>query len=443
MVFLRVLLYNILFIPAFILLMPFYIVKQLRRKGLNRAYTERFGWFGGEQKARLKALDRPVWIHAVSVGEVVAAVTLINEWRAKMPERSFVLSTTTTTGHALARKKLPDEVPLIYCPIDCFFFVLRTVRLVRPSLLLLLEVEIWPNLIWLASWHGVPLVLANGRLSERSAARYVRHRWFFRDIFQRFSLLCVQSDTDAARVRSAHGGAGAPVRVSGTMKFDQVPEPDQAGRQNVLERVFGQGEARVFTGGSTHPGEEELVLDAFLGARKRVSDLKLILAPRHHERTAEVEELLQRRGMSYRLLSACLDAPSTSRDPADVLLVDTTGELMNLYAVSDVVFVGKSLAGNAGGHNIIEPAIFGKPILHGPAMDNFRTVAHLFQRANASVLIQSGRELQKSLTELLEDREKSARLGERARQVVDNGRGATTLTVNDCENALKTMRKSQ
>lgn len=437
MFFFRVLLYNVLFIPAFILLLPFYIVKQVRRGGLSRAYAERFGWFGREQKARLKALDRPVWIHAVSVGEVVAAVTLINEWRAKAPHRSFVLSTTTTTGHALARKKLPEEVPLIYCPIDCIFFVLRTVRLVRPSLLLLLEVEIWPNLIWVASRHGVELVLGNGRLSERSAARYVRHRWFFRDIFQRFRLLCVQSDTDAARVRSAYGGTGAPVRVNGTMKFDQVPDRDLGDRRELLDRVFGRAERRVFTAGSTHPGEEALVMDAFQTVRKRVSDLKLILAPRHHERSAEVEELLRKRGVSYRLLSASLDAKEPAGEPVDVLLVDTTGELMNLYAVSDVVFVGKSLAGNAGGHNIIEPAIFEKPILHGEAMDNFRTVAHLFQRANASVQVQNGEELRRALAELLENREKAVRLGERARQVVDTGRGATALTVNECENMLK------
>ncbi len=419
--------------------MPFYIVKQIRRGGLSRAYAERFGWFGRQQKARLQALDRPVWIHAVSVGEVVAAVTLINEWRAKAPQCCFVLSTTTTTGHALARKKLPEDVPLIYCPIDCFVFVLRAVRLVRPSLLLLLEVEIWPNLIWVASRRGIPLVLANGRLSERSAARYVRHRWFFQDIFQRFSLLCVQSDTDAARVRSAHGGPGAPIRVSGTMKFDQVPEPDQQGRETLLARVFGPNRKHVFTAGSTHPGEEKLVLDAFLEVRKRVPTLKLILAPRHHERAAEVEELLQKLGISYHLLSTCLDATAPVNDPADVLLVNTTGELMNLYAVSDVVFVGKSLAGNAGGHNIIEPAIFAKPILHGPDMDNFRTVAHLFQRANASVQVQNGQELQKSLADLLEDREKAARLGERARQVVDAGRGATAMTVQECEN----LRNSQ
>lgn len=440
MVFPRVLLYNVLFIPAFILLMPFYIIKQVRRGGLSRAYRERFGWFGREKKERLRALDRPVWIHAVSVGEAVAAVTLIREWRTKNPARSFVLSTTTTTGHALAEKRLPEGVPLIYFPIDCFAFMWRAVRLIRPSLVLLLEVEIWPNLIWLASWHEASLVLANGRLSERSAARYVRHRWFFQDIFRRFSLLCVQTDTDAARVRSAYGGTGAPVLVSGTMKFDQVPDRGGGDREALLRRAFGEGERRIFTAGSTHPGEEELALDAFGAVRSVEDKLKLVLAPRHHERTPQVEALLQRRGISYARYTDCADSAAAAPDGGagvDVLLVNTTGELMNLYAVSDAVFVGKSLAGNVGGHNIIEPAIFGKPILHGPNMDNFRTVTHLFQRANACVQVENGEELERQLRELLTDKGRAEKLGERARQVVDEGRGASELTAAECEKLLE------
>lgn len=432
---LRFLLYNAVFAVLFVLLMPFYLIKQVRRGGLSWAYLERFGCFGRKQKRRLRELNAPVWIHAVSVGEVAAALTLIAEWRKTAPHRSFVLSTTTTTGHAVAQARLPDGVALIYFPVDCFFWVRRTLRLVRPSMLLLLEVEIWPNLIWAASRRGVPVALANGRLSERSAARTIRHRWFFRSIFERFSLFCVQTDTDAARIRAVLGETPAPVQVSGTMKFDQVPEAAATGRRGWLEDFFGVDSLHVLTAGSTHPGEEEVILDTFAALREEFPGLRVVLVPRHHERTQEVESLLRSRDFAYTRLTDT-EQSGGGAGPTDILLVNTTGQLTEFYAASDIVFVGKSLAGNTGGHNIIEPAIFGKPVLHGPGMENFRTVTHLFRAAHGTVEVEDGNALTQAVAELLRSPDKAEKLGRRARAVVDQQRGATAKTISRCEELL-------
>lgn len=426
-------LYNLLFFPVLLVSLPFYMVKQFRRGGLSWAYLERFGLLSRRQKERLAALDAPVWIHAVSIGEVHAALTLIERWRQAVPGRCFVLSTTTTTGHAIAEKRLPASVPLLYCPMDDWGAVWRIFRRVRPSKLVLLEVEIWPNLIWGAARRGVPVILANGRLSEHSAARYARHRWFFGSVFKHVKLFCMQTDTDAARIRSACGQAGAPVVVSGTMKFDQVPDREDVDRAALLDAAFGTGERLVLTAGSTHPGEEAVMVDAFLQARSKRSGLKMILVPRHHERSAEVEALLRAREVSFARLSRLKRGEAIGGQGTDVLLVDMTGELMGLYAVSDIVFVGKSMAGHRGGHNIIEPAIFAKSILHGSGMDNFRTVSHQFRRRNATLEVADPEELQRHLDALIADSAKRGQLGARAREVVEECRGATERTVSECE----------
>ena len=422
-------LYNLLFLLAFVLYLPLFIYKLVRRGGYSRSFWERFGVYTAMRKRRLRGLRRPVWIHAVSVGEVVAAVTFIRRWQERHPELDFVLSTTTTTGHATAEKKLPENVVLIYCPLDFFFSVGRVLTLVKPQMLVIFEVEIWPNLIMRTVWHDIPVVLANGRMSDNSARGYARHKWFFCQLFSQFSVICVQSEVDADRARRVVGDR-VPVYACNTMKFDQIPDVAEVDKTAVLDGFFGEKKRIVWTAGSTHSGEEALVAKTFRQLQADFPMLKLVLVPRHHERTAEVEKVLQDNQLSYRLLCQTGETADKPGQEVDVLLVNTTGELMNFYGASDIVFVGKCLAGNEGGHNIIEPAIFGKPIIHGSNMQNFRAVAQIFRERNATVEVAADAELCGAMRKLISDGEKRQELGHRARHVVDDYRGAIDRTLD-------------
>ncbi|MCF7854783.1 MAG: 3-deoxy-D-manno-octulosonic acid transferase, partial [Candidatus Pacebacteria bacterium] len=415
---LALLVYNLVLPILFILYLPVFVAKLVRRGGFTHHFWERFGIFSGTQKAVLRALDRPVWIHAVSVGEVVAAAGFIRRWKEHSIDVPFVLSTTTTTGHDMARKKLPEGVPLIYCPIDFWFSVSRVLRLVTPRMLVIFEVEIWPNLVSMANRRGIPVALVNGRMSDTSARGYARHRWFFRPLFERFRLFCVQSEADAERIRRVTSSTETPVHVCGTMKFDQAPPPQAEDKGTILLDAFGEGDHLVWTVGSTHSGEEALVADVFLSLRQEVPDLKMVLVPRHHERTSEVQSVLESKGLSYRLLVPRGDTPA-AMESVDVLLVNTTGELMGFYSACDIAYVGKSLAGNEGGHNIIEPAIFGKAVVHGAHMENFRLVADLFRREKATVEVEEDSHLLPAMRDLCRDAARRRDLGARARAVVD------------------------
>ncbi|OGV78616.1 MAG: hypothetical protein A3K19_31840 [Lentisphaerae bacterium RIFOXYB12_FULL_65_16] len=428
--------YNLLFPVAFVLYLPLFIYKLVRRGGFSSHFWERFGLYGAEQKRRLAELNRPVWVHAVSVGEVVAAVTFIKRWQQRNPELTFVLSTTTTTGHATARKSLPANVGLIYCPLDFFIPVLRVLSLVRPRMVAVFEVEVWPNLVCLARRRGIPVVLVNARMSDRSAAGYARHRWFFGHIFGRFSAICAQSPEDETRIRRVVGDT-VPVHRCNTMKFDQIPDVSGADKRAVLDEAFGGSARVVWIAGSTHAGEEALVADVFGTLRAEFPTLKLVLVPRHQERTADVEAVLKERSLSYRLLRPRPGTDATP-PPVDILVVNTTGELMNFYASADVVFVGKCLAGQQGGHNIIEPAIFGKPILHGPpeAMQYFRLVTAIFLEEHASIAVPDDAALTGAVRDLLASPARRAALGRRARQVVEEWRGAIDRTLDIIEPLL-------
>jgi len=428
------LLYNLVFPLVFLLYVPFYAVHLLRRGGLGWEFLQRFGLFGRQARQALRALDRPVWVHAVSVGETVAALSFLRRLQERNPGRAVVLSSTTSTGHDLAVRKAPAGVVCIYCPLDIWPCVRSALALVRPAMLVIFEVEIWPNLILQSAARGIPVVLVNGRISERSARGYQRWRRFFEPIFRSFRVICVQTADDAARIRSL-AGEGVILAACSTVKFDQVPDADGADKSAVLRAAFGEGDWVVFCAGSTHAGEEEMVCDALVALKPQYSTLRMVLVPRHHERTAEVEKVLQARKLSYRLLVP----PAGSPPPAgavDVLLVNTTGELMNFYAACDIAYVGKSLAGNEGGHNIIEPAIFGKPILHGANMQNFRAVAAIFREAQASMEVPDRDAFTPALQHLLSSRQRREDLGAQARQVVERNRGAIDRTLDLIEPLL-------
>ena len=425
------LLYNLLFPLLFLFYLPFYMLHIFRRGGLSYEYLERFGFFSAAKKARLRQLNSVVWVHAVSVGETVAAISFIHAWQERHPDDDIVFSCSTSTAFATARAKMPASVNRIYCPFDFYFPIRRVFRLIRPRLLLIFEVEIWPNLILQAKNRGCKVALVNGRMSDRSSQGYARWKKIFHSLFDSFDCLCLQSPADLERV-SRILGSDQRLQVCGSMKFDQVPDCDTTDQAEQLQRCFGPPPHLVFTAGSAHAGEEELVCQAFKELQKEFPTLKLILVPRHHERAATVASLLDELQLSYRLLRNKQPEVEESGS-VDVLLVNSTGELMNFYAVSDLAYVGKSLGGQSGGHNIIEPAIFGLPVLHGSQMQNFRQVVEIFQNAKAAWQVERDEDLLPALRELLADPEKRQELGRNARAVVEQNRGSIKRSIEILE----------
>lgn len=416
-------LYDILFFLLFLLYLPFYLVHIIRRGGLTSEYWERFGFFSREKKALLRSLKHPVWIHAVSVGESIAAVTFIKAWQKAHPEDDIVLSCSTSTAFHTIRQKHLAGIVQIYCPFDFGFAIRHVLNLVRPRVLAIFEVEIWPNLVMVPARRGVKVCLVNGRMSDKSAKGYARWKCIFRPIFNAFCVLCVQTEEDAARLRRVIGDSDK-IHVCDTMKFDQVPEPSLRDVSGVLNDCFGTEPRVVLVAGSTHSGEEALIADAYLGLRSTHPELKLVIVPRHVERSEEIREMLKSKKLTCRLLQS-----EGETGPADVLLVNTTGELMNFFAAGDIAFVGKSLAGQTGGHNIIEPAISGKAILYGSHSENFRAVVAIFQSREAALEVPSDEAFLPLLARLLENPEEREELGRRARATVERYRGAIDRTI--------------
>ncbi len=416
--------YNLFFPLVFLFFLPGLVVKLIRRPGRKKNYPERFAIFSREKKERLKALDHPVWMHAVSVGETNLALTALQAWKKIDPERKFVLSTTTTTAQEIARQKVPDGVEVIFCPIDFLPFVRKTFRLIRPSGLVVFETEIWPNLVRTAKKLGLPTALVNARMSDHSLKGYRRFRMFFAPVLRCFDAICVQTEADRDRYRMIAPDLEDRIVVGGNIKFDQrVPEnfriPD-------LTKIFPSGGSPVIIGASTHSGEEKMIVGAFRKLREQYKGALLILVPRHAERGAEIAELLKSEGMSFLRRST---GERFGEGPVDCLLADTTGELMGFLAASDIVIMGKTLAGNHDGQNIIEPAVLGKAIVCGRELRNFREAMEILRKADAVLTVETEEELRRALYMLSSDPELRVKLGRRAYEAITAHSGAIAKNI--------------
>lgn len=418
------LLYEFLFWPAVALASPYYLRRMWRRGGYGQDFGERFGRFDAAKRARLRDL-RPVWIHAVSVGEVGVALDLVRELRARPGCPPLAVSTTTSTGHALAAKRLPPDVPLFYYPLDSRLCFGAVHRLMRPRALVLVEAELWPNHLRHLARKGIPAALLNARLSPRFMPRYRRFRWLFAPGFRAFRLVTLQSAADAAPLREL-GFPPDALKAVGSLKYDAPRDGDASVRERLFESLVPFGDRPMWVAGSTFPGEEEIVADAFLRLKARHPSLCLAVAPRHAERAAEVGEVLARRGIAFARRS--LLPGNAPRGTLDALLLDTTGELRFLYERAAVIFMGKSLVGR-GGQNVIEPAMCGKPVLHGPHMENFPSVVADFAAAGAAVEVADAAALEREVDALLSDAGRRARLGAAAAALVASKRGALGRTV--------------
>ncbi len=379
-------LYNLLFALTFPFLLPGFLLRMLRRGGYAARMGDRFALYPPSVAARFRQPGkRPVWIHAVSVGEVQVAGQLMREWRAAEPDVAFCFSTTSSTGWQMAAREVTDRDTLIYNPLDFPNFVKSALATVRPRAVILTESEIWPVFIRRARKLGLPLFLINARVSDRSAPRYAKARWLFRDVFRCFTRIFAQSDLDRARL-VAGGADPAAVAVTGSFKFD-VAHRNPAKEAELRAWLGGAG--KILLGGSTWPGEDEILL----GIYKKLADrgVTLVLAPRHFEKADAVEANIRAAGF------ACVRrSRGDAARPGAVFLADTTGELMGLYGLADAVFVGKSLCAH-GSQNMIEPCLCGKPTVVGPYTENFRPVMSDLCAADAIVQVADAAALERTL----------------------------------------------
>ena len=417
------LLYSFLMLLALVAFAPYFVYQAIRHNKYVGSIAQRLGYL--PVSFNLDG-DDSIWVHAVSVGEVLAARPLIAELRRRYPKLRLFLSTTTLTGQQLARRNMADVDGVFYFPFDWTFTVRRTLDLVRPRLFVMVDTEIWPNLLRECRARGIKTVLVNGRISYRSFPRYQLIRPFFRRVLADVVRFCVQGEETARRLEQL-GADASKITVTGSIKFDSLealPTPGR-GPERVL-RFFRMSHGRpVLIAGSTLKGEDEAVIHAFNGLRRRGSNALLVVAPRHPQRFAEVQRLCQHEGLLTKRRS---ELPIDAEPRADAVVLDTIGELAQLYQVATVVFVGGSLVA-AGGHNILEPALFGKPIVFGPHMENFAEIAETFLANDAAVQVRSERELDEAIVSLMEDPVRRARLGAAARALVDTNRGAKDRTL--------------
>ena len=453
-------LYSFALTLLFLAMLPYFIYQAIRHGKYLGSFKERMGRLPESfERDRRKT----IWVHTVSVGEFLAAKPLLERLRRELRDWRIVVSTATMTGQRLARDQRDAPYDAVfYFPFDWRFAVRHAITRVNPSMVIILETEVWPNFLRECRSLGVSTIIANGRISERSFARYGLVRKFIARVLDDITLMIMQSEADAERARSL-GARAEKVLVCGNLKYD-VPVSFTFNQE--IENQFALSSSpHLIVAGSTAPGEEEILLAALRAARSKseLKDTRLILAPRHPERFDEVASLISQSGFTCarrskaKALESAHAAKASSSDQigfqldvapdeiaqmrtADVILLDTIGELAQLYRFAAVVFVGGSLVPR-GGHNIIEPAVYSKAIIVGPHTENFRQVIADFASAGALVQVSAKGEgasgsFTSEIIRLLSDREFAAALGARAHDILLRSRGATECTMKAIKAAL-------
>ena len=422
--------YELLFFVGLLITGPYYLWRMRRRGGYARNFGERFGLYSDPVSEILSALKNPVWIHAVSVGEVQLAFPLIEALSKRHPDLDVILSTTTSTGYALAKEKESPRVAVIYYPMDSRLFFRKIHELAHPRALLLVEAELWPNHLLDCARRGVVLALINARMSERSYRRYEKFRFLFAPVMAAFNLVTLQSEADRERVAKL-GAREQSLAVIGSLKYGAAAAVDDGRRSKLLGDLAFLRSKPVLVGASTHAGEEAILLETWRELKKSRPDLALVLAPRHVERKPELVRLLGEKQVPF----VCRSSPAAG---GDVVLLDTTGDLRYVYELASIVFIGKSLCGE-GGQNLMEPAWYGKAIVFGPNMQNFRGIVADFLQARAAVQIPDRFALVSACKELLNGAGDA--LGRRAKELMESRKDVMEKTVVLVE-PLVEMRKT-
>ena len=417
---------NVLYLGLLVLVSPVLMYRRWAHGKYRDGWAEKF-W--GRLPQRMSS--RPcLWLHAVSVGEVLQLRPVMRELVAARPDWEFVITTTTRTGLDVAQKEFPQHT-VCYCPLDFSWAVRQAIQRIRPSAIVLVELELWPNLILAANRMQVPLALINGRVSAKSFRGYRRVRPLLRNLLQRFALLAAQNEEYADRLLSL----GAPrnrLHVTGSIKFDGVQFDRNNSKTTELRDFFGiLPNQSVFIAGSTQAPEEEIALDTWQTLRQEFPDLRLILVPRHKERFEEVAQLVLARNLSLRRRSTGINRTTSStstESSSEVLLLDTLGELGACWGLADIAFVGGSLT-QRGGQNMLEPSAFGAAVLFGPNTWNFRDIVEQLLSRKAAQVVRNGDEMTETVRALLKDPNSAHELGQRAKSFLATQQGATGRTI--------------
>jgi len=413
--------YRLLTSALYLILVPIFFLFQFISRKHYESIFERFGYYSGSSvKGSSKQLR--IWMHASSVGEAGAAISIVNSFLSSHPKSMIIFSTSTRHGNAIAEQQLNRKASIcIYAPLDFVYVVKRALNFFKPDIMVFFETEIWPNWLYEANRMGIKTVMVNGRISVRSINNYLKIRPLIRTVLSKMNAFSMISEEDAKRICSI----GAPkerVKVNGNAKYDPLIERVVPGTKEQMMKLFNFSSGdNVFIAGSTRSFEEEIVLDVYEEILKYSPNMKLIIAPRHVERAYTVESIVRNRGFSCQLRTD-LDAKDSLRISA-VVIMDTIGELQDVYSVATVVFCGGSLVPK-GGHNILEAAIWGKPVLFGPSIEDFADAGNLLVKSGGGIQIQNSREMAEIIIGLLKDPEKVKSMGVSARQAVLSNMGA-------------------
>ena len=414
-------LYNILLTLAAALAIPYYGARILFTGKYRHSVGPKLGFNRPDLYEGMRGAPR-IWMHAVSVGEVTAAAPIMASLRADFPDACLVLSTGTETGHEMARRIVPEATAIIYYPLDIPYVVRKLIRMIRPDIFVLTETELWPNFLRICRDQRIDVVMVNGRLSPRSFRKYYYTRFFWKEILKDIDEMGVISEIDAERAR-AIGMAPGKIHILGNAKYDGLAATVSPPlREETARRLNMAVDERVLVAGSTHEGEETLVLEVFKKLLTVYPDFKLILVPRHIERAGEVTHLVRQSGFDSLALTEVREG--RTRQDEKVLVVDRIGELFKVYSLATVVYCGGSLVPR-GGQNILEPAAWGKVVFYGPSMEDFRDEKIMLEAVGAGITVKDGSDLADKMLALLQAPETLALKGQAAGRIVAANRGAS------------------
>lgn len=401
--------YTVIYILVLIFLFPFeYLKRPVNSR--KRWVREKTGFFSDSLNAPKK---HSVWIHAVSVGEVISTVTFIRRLKESYPDLDIIVSTVTDTGQKVAKDRLSDIARIIYMPFDIPFCIKKAIDYFKPSLMIVMETELWPNIIRESKKAGIPVILINGRISEKSFEGYRKLGFFIRDVLKNIDKFCMQNEIYAERIRKL-GATPDRIKITGNLKFDVTPPANPPEWTKLLN-------GKVIIAGSTHHPEEELILNTYMKLKSKFPELILILAPRHPERFREVEELLKKKALIY-IKKTDINSTSNTLTGSVVIILDVIGELASLYGASDISLIGGSFIKH-GGQNPLEPAYWEKAIICGQSMENFPFIEEFYQ--NNAALRTNQDNLYNVLYELLQSPERLASMGREAKRLYEKNSGAT------------------
>jgi 3-deoxy-D-manno-octulosonic-acid transferase len=426
------LLYDLILYASALFLVPYYLLRGFRYGKTRRGIRERLGYY--EQSFRQLSNGRKViWVHAVSVGETRAAIPLLKSLRERYPDAFLILSNVTETGREIAAG-VSEIDHYIFFPFDLRWVVRKALNIIQPNIIVLVETEIWPNFVLEAKRQNIPLVLVNGRISDRSFPRYRMAGKLLEPILDSISVYCMQSEQDSRRIRHL-GAPEGRVLVTGNVKFDmQFPQIDSTDLDALKSEFRLPVNGRIWVAGSTHDGEETQLIDVYRKLSKVCPELFLVLVPRHPERCRQVQDELSKQDVSSPPPPPVATMNNTLQ-PGEVLIVDTLGEMLKLYATADLVFVGGSLV-NIGGHNVLEASLLKKPVLYGSHMQNFKEIARLVRAAHAGLQVKDADDLYQQMRLLLENPDEARRIGDNGYHLLKSNRGATQRTIEEIERRI-------